>query len=452
MILNLLVILSLVLSWTLLSSQPKYDYLHPAQYLDRQPLGDKREVKQLVKPQTIIFHYGNKKYTGATPDSTTYRVTSREMDKWYFFNLKKVHLPAENLKEIMSNRKAMEIIFPDEIPADLMGELFTFRGKTENILPAVKRIIIYIDDTDKETYALFCDNMGSQVQGRTAITSRDLEQFYLSMGNTLPSFMPVTLGKEEDISPTYIPNQEITMQEYRYFFQPILVSQMMQTLFVDPSMVRQVTERDGTIIYTDGSKAVQIPPDLRSIHYHDPVADSVAPTVSENHFHSVLNFLNEHGGWNGDYLLEEMKRLPTDGVETYQFRQYVGSYPFYGVKKGLLGSIEVETQGSYVSGFQRSLVNLDSSINHQNVKVISGQELLTKLTELGIHLEDISDLLLGYQAKINENHLILSPKWIIKQEGKDPVFIEATAADKKEDSHGLEKGEDHTNHSVPPIG
>jgi regulatory protein YycH of two-component signal transduction system YycFG len=448
-LLNFLVILSLVLSWLLLNSQPKYDYLHPAEYVDRQPFGEKRDIKELVKPQSIVFHYGDKRFNGAFPDSPSYRMVIREMEKWYFFNLQKVNLTAENVKDIINNRKAMEIIYPTEIPTDLIGELFAFRGKTEYILPSVKRIIIYIDDSDKETYALFTDNLGDLIQARTAITSRDLEQLYLSNGTNLPALMPVALSKEEGEFPIYIPSESITMQEYRYISQQIPASQMIQTLFVDPTMIRQVTERDGTTIYTDGSKAVQLPPNLRSIHFHDPVAESLEPATTDSHFHSVVNFVNEHGGWNGNYMLEGIKKIHQEGLESYQFREYVGSYPFYGVTKEMLGAVEVVTQRSYISGFNRSLINLDTYFDHQDIKVTSGQELLAKLTAQGVHLDSVTDMYLGYQAKINDNHVIFSPKWVIKLVDKEPLLMEAKRAETKEENHGLEKSQDPTHRSLP---
>lgn len=58
-LLNFLVLTSLVLTWLLVNSQPKYEYLHPAEYVEHLPMGEKKELRQLVKPQSIVLHYGN---------------------------------------------------------------------------------------------------------------------------------------------------------------------------------------------------------------------------------------------------------------------------------------------------------------------------------------------------------------------------------------------------------
>ncbi|MBP1932307.1 YycH family regulatory protein [Ammoniphilus resinae] len=444
-VLNILVVISLLLSWFLINSQPKYDYLHPAEYVERQPIGEKKELNQLVKPQQMVFHLGQERFTAALPETVHYRIISREMEKWYFFNFRSVHLSPKEWEQTMRQRKALEIIYHTAVPMDIMGEIFTFRGKAEG-LSAVKRILIYIDKDDEETYVVFTDQEGNQLEARTAITSRDLSQFYLSLGTALPEQTAYALGDEDQHQYLYLPKEASVMKQFQYFYQPISVSQMIQSLFVDPTLIRQVTERDGTTIYTDGSKGAQITPNQRSLHFQDPMADSVDSPSSQSHFHSVLNFLNEHGGWNGQYILESIRNMQEE--ESYGFRQYIGSHPIYAGRGEMLGSIEVVTKQSYISSLHRSLINVDTFFHHEDIAIISGEEAIKRFAERNITLKDVEELQLGYRAIINDNHIRFTPAWIVKLRGKEkePIFIDA---EQKEEADGLEKSQNPAHHSLP---
>lgn len=452
-LLNLLILTSLVLSWLLVNSQPDYDYLHPAQYIEPQPIGDTKDLNQLIKPQSIILHYGNEKYTGTSADSISHRIILKEMEKWYFFDITPVEFTQEHWNQVFQQKKAIEIIYSAELPMDIMEEMFTFRGKVDAMMDSVGRILIYVDDSEKETYALFVDKEGKEmIQARTAVTPKDLDQFYLSLGNSLQEMMVFHSDGDSFQPPFYLPKESTTMKQYRYFYQPIPVFQMIQTLFVDPSLTRQVTERDGTTIYTDGSKSVQIPPKRHSIHYYDPMNEPLDDSSKEGSFHSAIQFVNQHGGWNGTFLLEEVKTFPAQKEEVYQFRQHVDSYALYGNKDESLGLINVVSRQSFILEFHRSLSNLDTFFDYEDVPIMTGQELLDQLTQLGMYMGDITDITLGYLAEMNDHHLTLTPKWIIKKEGNPPMMLDARQGAGKEEPHGLEKSQNDTHHRLPASG
>lgn len=451
-LLNLLILTSLVLSWLLINSQPDYDYLHPAQYIEPQPIGETKELNELVKPKAIILHYGNEKYTGTSADSIYHRVILKEMEKWYFFNMTRVSFNQEQWNEIFQQKKAIEIIYSAALPMDIMEEMFTFRGKMEAMIDSVGRILIYVDDTEKETYALFVDKEGKEmIQARTAVTPKDLDQFYLSLGNSLQEMMAVHSSGESFHPPYYLPKGSTTMKQYRYFYQPIPVFQMIQLLFVDPALTRQVTERDGTTIYTDGSKSVQIPPKRHSIHYYDPITEPLNDSSKESSFHSVIQFVNQHGGWNGTYLLDKVETFPAQKEEGYKFRLHVGSYPLYGIKEENLGLIHVVSRQSYILEYHRSLFNLDTFFDYEDVTLMTGQELLDRLSKMGLDMGDITDITLGYAAVMNDHDLTLTPKWIIKKGENQPMMLDARRGGKEEPG-GLEKSQNDTDYRLPASG
>lgn len=452
-LLNLLVLTSLVLTWLLVNSQPDYDYLHPAQYIEPQPIGETKELHEVVKPQAIILHYGNGKYTGTSADSIYHRVIQKEMEKWYFFNMTRVNFTKQRLNQVYQQKKAIEIIYSAALPMDILEELFTFRGKVDTMIDSVGRILIYVDDTEKETYALLIDKEGKEmIQARTAVTPKDLDQFYLSLGNSFQEMMVVDSNGESVQPPFYLPKGPINMKQYRYFYQPIPVFQMIQTLFVDPSLTRQVIERDGTAIYTDGSKSVQIPPNRYSIHYYDPMTEPVNDSAEEGSFHSVIQFVNQHGGWNGTFLLEGVEIFPAQKEKMYQFRQHVASYPLYGSKEESLGLINVVSRQSFILEYHRSLFNLDTFFDYEDVPIMTGQELLNRLTALGFDIGEITDITLGYTAEMNDHHLTLTPKWIIKKGDDRPIMLDARRRAGKEEPDGLEKSQNDIDYRLPASG
>ena len=83
--------------------------------------------------------------------------------------------------------------------------------------------------------------------------------------------------------------------------------QLQKSLFVDPGTSRNLLDRDGTEIYTDGKRGLQIYHGRHWMSYSDPVAPVETNAASQESLLVAVEFINRHGGWDGDYLMSEIE-------------------------------------------------------------------------------------------------------------------------------------------------
>ncbi|MBO8172142.1 MAG: hypothetical protein H0Z33_09630 [Bacillaceae bacterium] len=435
-LLILLIAVSLILSWMLWNSEPDYEYIHPSQYVEPQPFGEEKKVEEILQPAGIVFHYGNQLHTRALPGVVHFGYVKTESEKWYFYDLKPARLTGEEWNRLLNETKGIEIIFPDEIPVTVLQQYYELQGRIENQMETVNKIWIYENEAEAlAEVLLISDENEKLLRGLTAITLSELENL-LSLGNVLPTQIPL---QQEDPLPdqreqtflrvVYVPEHRVEMRQFRYFYQPITEEQMVRLLFVDPTATRQITERDGTIIYTDGSRGVQVPPNRRTMMYHEPRMDAtdLYDINVATQLNAVVDFVNRNGGWTGQYLLEGIDLSETDeDTATYHFRQYEGSYPIFGTPLREYGKMELTTQGTFITEFQRPLFQIDRFMNYETKTLWSGPEIMDMLPVKGIDFNQVRNMYPGYRMEIGHDYLDLIPVWVIDTEDTGKVFIEET--------------------------
>lgn len=444
-LLNILIVTSLILSWMLWNPQPNYEYIHPSQYVDPQPAGYQKKVSDLVKPSSIVFHYGNDTHTRALPDLVHFGYVAQEIQKWYIYDFIRISLSDEQWEQLLNESKGIEIIYPDEVPFSVIEQQYTLRGNPQGEMQSLNKIWVYENQEESLIEVLMISEKDQLVlRARTGVTPSELENV-LSLGNVLSSQIAITgTGSVQD-SPFfrvfYVPEERVQMRQFRYFYQPITPDQMVRVLFVDPSITRRITERDGTIIYTDGSRGVQISPDRRTIIYQDPVLQAVEEQQNPPDLSEVIEFVNRNGGWMGQFLLEKMIPLAnpemgeqetalaaTQNDMIFRFRQYEGSYPIIGGSQEEYGRIELKSQGAYITEFQRPLFQIDRFINYETVALLSGKEVWERMPELGIEQEDVLNMYLAYRMEIGNDYLDLVPVWAVETiDSETPLLFEARA-------------------------
>lgn len=452
-LLNILIAVSFMLSWMVWNSQPNYEYIRPSEYVKPQPLGKAQQLSELVLPISILFHYGENRHTKALPDTVYYRLVNSGMKNWYFYDIKPVTLSKDQWNHIMQEAKGLEILYPDDLPFSILNESVAFGGEIDKAFQAAGKIWLYYDEAAAQVQALFiAEETNAVMEARTAFSKDDLENF-LALGNELPPQQMMlqqkaeseTLrewGESRDFVPNmyYVPLEKVVMKQFRFFYQPVTMQRFIQLLFVDPSLIRQVVERDGTIIFTDGSRAVQVPPHRRTISYHDPVLEPVGNQALPNNPGAAIEFVNQNGGWTGNFQLEEIFSTVGSKRETYRFRLYERSYPVFGSPEEKLGEMEIRLEGTFITGFERPLYLMDRYFDYEDKVLPSGPEIWALLPKLGIDRGRVKDYYPAYRMEMSEDYLNLFPVWVVETGEEDPVFVEHIQENEDQGNGHIEEG------------
>jgi len=148
---------------------------------------------------------------------------------------------------------------------------------------------------------------------------QDVERF-VGFGETRTRYLALPGGH-------YVPTEPLPMVEYRFAYRQFTADQLQRSLFPDPFSTRNLTERDGSEIYTDGKRGLQLSNEQLWMSYTDPAAPAEGGQTPLDTALSAVQFVNRHGGWNGDYMLESFGQDPNGSEQRIRFRHYVGTYP-----------------------------------------------------------------------------------------------------------------------------
>ncbi len=440
-LLDLLVLASFVLTSMLWNNQPQFEVIAPATYVESKLTGQSRQLDDLVTPESIIFHYGGARHTKANTNDSQYRLLRAEMAKWYFYDFTAYPMPKEKWQALTHDKPGLEIRYGSTVPIPVISQLFTFRGEMDEKIKGIDRIWLYYEESEDIVYALFISGKDQQViRAKTVVTPKDLRESYLPLGRYLPEEILKVVEREPENSNSqarafwdnfYLPKDTLKMRKYRYNFLPITDRDLIETFFLDPTLIRQIVERDGTVIYTDGSRSVQIRPERKSMIFTDPaLPQRHEPLTNEDTLLAAITFVNKHIGWTDTYRFEQIEKREGEGDQV-SFRQYIGAYPLVSEDGQNTDQIALTLEQGQVVTMKRSMIDLDAYIDYQEWSVMSGPELYQKLRQRKVDVKLVKNAYLGYQSRVMRGFVELTPVWVVEKITGEMLVLDAKSTEPK---------------------
>ncbi|MDN9009410.1 YycH family regulatory protein [Brevibacillus laterosporus] len=438
-VLVVLVLLSLILTSLLLNNQPQLEFISPATFVPADKQGASKQAKDFVVPDAILFHYGEDRHTKANSSDDVYRILMGQVQNWYFNEFSYYPMTEEKWDSLTRKKLGLELQYNSLIPISVMEQVLTLRDVDQR-LTEIDRVWLYYEEADDTVYALFLSTKDHQsFRAKTAVSPKDLRNSYLLFGKNLPEQILKTYkdpqrspyivqNKQSFWSVYYLPKKPSVMSMYNYNYLPISRKQLLESYFLDPGLVRQIVERDGTNIYTDGTRSVQVRNGQHLMTLTTPVwqAGDTQMTAYEQLQESV-SFINQHMGWIDEFRLRSMEQR-TEGSAQIVFRQYLGAFPIISQDSKLIDNIQLNMDKGQVQSMRRSLIDLDTFFGYKEVNVASGADLITYLQENKIDTEKISNIYLAYQLIEQKGYMQLTPAWVVQLEGVYNKIIDVRSA------------------------
>ncbi|MDY0323053.1 MAG: two-component system activity regulator YycH, partial [Candidatus Carbobacillus sp.] len=227
-----------------------------------------------------------------------------------------------------------------------------------------------------------------------------------------------------------IPEKSLELPVYIDRFVAISTDDAAEALFLDLSTMRQVKERDGGRIFSDGVRSLKIMGDDRIMRYFSPPLPQMRES-NENHdaFVSAVQFINRHAGWNGDERL--VQRIVQHSGETMIFRSAIDGYPLDTEGDALsYYTIQVELKGEDVVAYERSLWRRISRDGDGRLKLLSAEELMHALKER-VRNPIIQNVRISYRAELTSTAgaIRLVPGYAITLVDGEKFFVSGQAND-----------------------
>jgi len=408
-----LVAASLAQSYLLANSSPNFDTIVPADYAVESKLeGTQAELSGLLFPKDIVLHFGNGEHTVLYPQMIFYQMIMEVVVQRTFDGLLGADAAADAALLESGGAQGVDIRFAEELPLPMLQQMMNVRGDALTEENAIDRIRIYTNPEREEVRVFFFGSDSGAVYEATQadLTIKDVERF-VGFGESRVRYEPTAEGH-------YLPVEPLPMVQYRYKFRQFTPDQLQRSLFPDPFSTRNLTERDGSEIYTDGKRGLQLSMNQRWMRYTDPAASAEGGQSSLDAALSSVQFVNRHGGWNGDYLLEGVDRDAAGTDHTIRFRHYIGSYPgaypIVGARDGLpFGAIQLTLRNRVVTGYERSTLQLEGSALERSSVSLPGGEALAAAWAAYAGKELVRAVFPAYRAVVSAEDVRLEPIWAV---------------------------------------
>ncbi|MCY7475264.1 YycH family regulatory protein [Paenibacillus larvae] len=419
-VLAFLVGLSLLQTLVLSYSNPNYDPIPQNDYVKTEPLGSTVETKDLLFPDQIVLHLGNQAHTVLYPNIAKYYSIGNKIKGRTFEDVRRISqgITASGLEDARTKQPGIELRFSQGISLNILQKMFQFKGDMPQENTLIGTILIYLKE-DKQTVKtlLFPPDSTPPLYevNRSDFSAKDFsaddrDSFIAYQEES----MPYHLSTSGDF---YLPDKEITLSKKEYQMVQFTAEQLKSTLFVDPIITRNLTERDGSQIYTDGKKGLQITSDQRWMIYSDPVAPVEAKNDAYENLQAGVRFINQHGGWNGRYKLVKPSSYPSYSDQTFEFAIMLDGVPIFAKESESVGIIRITVQKGIISNYERSMINTDMTQpkREEAVTLQGGQDLEERIRshpkKPGL---SIVNVFVAYQAEYSENGFTMMPVWMVQ--------------------------------------
>ncbi|MNB71035.1 YycH protein [compost metagenome] len=422
-ILALLVLSSLVESYYLVYRLPGSDSAVFSEnlYVKTDNMGPEEKAENLLYPSRMVIHLGNGKHTLFYPSSTFYNLILTRLKGRSFESFQRRSVQDFDWAKIRTENPGIELSFSSGIPVALLQRVMQLSPDSLFEEESIDRIWIYTAKNDSKPHAVFFSTRGDIVYeaAKADLTVQDVQQ-HVDFGKSWTPYTTVN-------GSYYVPESSLTLLQAEMPSGLYTVEQMQSSLFFDAGSTRYILEKDGSEIYTDSKRSLQVDEDRKWMSYSDPTALPAGESTDAKDVLEAVDFVNQHGGWNGTYRFQSSQESDQDRTVTFQ--RYFGSYP-YGAYPVLdqpqlhYGLIHLQLQQGTVTAYERSLMYSQEAEGTKKVTELpGGDELRAKLAVVSKGTS-IADLYPVYKPVEKEKNLELVPVWQVVLGNGNTVTLE----------------------------
>jgi len=408
-ILTVLVCISILLTWSIWTYQPSYEFLEKPDTVQEVSIGPKKDVKKIVKPDRMFFHYTKDKHLGTVDTGEIDRLLN-DISKWNFTSIEDVSDQVKNFSTFVHNPGNAVIHFSDSVPMELYRTIIDVKDKDfPNFF--FDRIVIDVENIQKEQgYVYFVSE-----KERRAYKSHVASSFVNNFKNGLyknaefsPNFADYFSYRAANETLLFLPAGETDISSYQYLLNPLDSEKFKFALFKDPGVVQRNYQPWGEE-YTNGSSLLRIYQDKNILSYVNPVGGNDTGDFSKSLLKRSIDFVNEHGGWTDNYRYVEMD----EAKHKVLFRLYDSKgYPIF--SENNISEISQTWGQNEINEYIRSNFYLGLQMEATSTILRSGQQVMEYLESLkGFDREKLQDVVIGYtMTKDPQTRVIyLEPSW-----------------------------------------
>lgn len=421
-LLNVLVLLSLVLTWQIWTYEPEYE--KEATPPEARTVGvEEVDLSQVIKPNQVVFHQNERhflSYDRGTIDSfyTDFISGTR---------IKSVMM-VTNIESLVNRDKSVEFVFPTSLSNDVLKNLVSV-SKEDIPLEVFDRIIIPSVATGKNNEVIFINTSNQTGMRATVDVSRKMKEwfddYFASLGQSSKENVTRARSYQYDKnSPVfYLPTNGIQMQSFGVSTGELTnIDSFITALFPDDSSIEENTIINSKSLFTDGSRDLIYDEPNEYMVFKNPPLTSKNFVPNEAAILNAYGFINKHYGFrvsdpNDDYFLSEWVTSSKNKTDKITFRLNTEGYPVFSSNQDDIDEMIVTLKNNDINTYERMLRVIQYAQDVKNLELPAYDEIVSLLNQGSFKKEAITNFTIGYTVTptSKDYNFILVPQWYIKQ-------------------------------------
>ena len=221
----------------------------------------------------------------------------------------------------------------------------------------------------------------------------------------------------------HLPYAGIMMRVDTWTLAQPVASHIIDSYFVDPSLIQNVRGSKRSTFYSDGTRGVRVQdgPFGNVLTYRSP--SSPVKGFQQSMAQSLLTtvpFIDSHGGFVGSDVLQGMRQLTSSSETELEFSDMIDGWPLF----GSLDRISVRLQNGVVIWLNRNLPYLGMELSQVRQRILSGTQLIAAVGQKT--LRGVTNITLGYgTVAITESTVECVPVYLLKFRGRPSLYLDA---------------------------
>ncbi|SDK22431.1 YycH family regulatory protein [Sediminibacillus albus] len=412
--LSILIAASLLLTLGIWNYQPNYDELDNSNYTNETLRGGKEETKKsIVEPSKVIIN-SNGSYSGFN-DKTRQDELYRKMQDWSLIGFEEGIKTDQELPD--SDEYMVELIFPLEVPASAIRDLFTVEDHNIEQVQrgSFDRIFLRLNEDDTINMTFFNTeammSMESTVQNANAA---NLVEKYAEIDDQI-DYIRYEAGAD---TPIYLPRESRELKELTFsadaFTTTAELDPLLNSLLLNREVLKSNRMEGGGRSYSDGIRELRAHESEKYMEYINPLPENRRIDNWEL-VNQTVNFLNTHKGWTNssqdEYQLYELNAQQNEVT----YRLVYKEYPVFG-EMDQLATINIVWRNQPYK-YNRPLFQLGDSFDYGSPSNLPMGTDIVNFLDNTKGSSGIKDIMIGYKLVDEGISVRLEPTWFKKDGG-----------------------------------
>ncbi len=419
-LLTLLVVTSLVLTWSLWRYQPNLGEIEKTKFIQDVNIGMKKEPKSLILPQKVLFHRNDRHYgavDGGTQNGINMTIIMNKIRQWNFNEFRDITMSVrKEYLDFLHEQDGVEVIFPSEIPIETLKGIINIEDDEIRSV-TFDRILIPARQSQQENPVAYFISYRNHIVYEAKLNNFSYQEFNREIFQIAPRYQQYFAYKTDLYHSFFLPVDRVKANRITYYSVRLEGRDFKDALFTDPTYVKQDFQETGGESYSDGTRELFIASSGDYMRYINPSTESDGRVKSSPEMiQESIDFVNDHSGWTDSYQFTEWDSSSQSAI----FRLHINGLPVYNYS-GL--SEMVLTWGTGLFDiYKRPMFKLRLTIDSESsqVELPSGQALVDILKRNPSYNPlKVEDIKIGYEMIKDRSsaRVTVEPIWCIKYEG-----------------------------------